>query len=302
MPHPRVSLRNPWIAAVLAFLVPGAGHLYQRRFFKSAVYFVCINGLFLYGLSLGEWKVVSYTQESAEGGQRSRSQVALGYLAQAPVGLAALPAIIQSKRYHTAQNEDNFLTEREISGPFVGQVELRLPDGEIEIADVTGKVHLEAIGDQIPRVEGRFVGTSADGESIELKLGDLIYIDRPIAASERRELACQVVANHAGEEMIFGRLDGAIPRRFVDWFEVPLGGAALERLHGRLGKLYELAMVYTWIAGLLNVLAIWDALEGPAYGLGDESENGPQGESLQPAGQTSTPSVTDESKVASAQS
>ncbi|MFT5091852.1 MAG: hypothetical protein ACI93T_000671, partial [Porticoccaceae bacterium] len=31
-----------------------------------------------------------------------------------------------------------------------------------------------------------------------------------------------------------------------------------------------LALVYTWIAGLLNILAVWDALQGPAYGYGDE--------------------------------
>jgi hypothetical protein len=29
-------------------------------------------------------------------------------------------------------------------------------------------------------------------------------------------------------------------------------------------------MVYTWIAALLNVLVMWDAFEGPAYGYGDE--------------------------------
>ena len=42
--------------------------------------------------------------------------------------------------------------------------------------------------------------------------------------------------------------------------------------------------VFTLIAGLLNILAIWDAFEGPAYGFGDEhldemdeEENEPKG-------------------------
>ena len=29
-------LRNPAVAAILAWLLPGAGHLYQRRYFKAA--------------------------------------------------------------------------------------------------------------------------------------------------------------------------------------------------------------------------------------------------------------------------
>jgi hypothetical protein len=36
-------------------------------------------------------------------------------------------------------------------------------------------------------------------------------------------------------------------------------------LHPRLGKLVEIGTIYTTVAGLLNVLAIYDAYEGPAY-------------------------------------
>lgn len=36
-------------------------------------------------------------------------------------------------------------------------------------------------------------------------------------------------------------------------------------LHPRLGKLVEIAWVYTTVAGLLNVLAIYDAYDGPAH-------------------------------------
>jgi hypothetical protein len=37
-------------------------------------------------------------------------------------------------------------------------------------------------------------------------------------------------------------------------------------LHPRLGKLVEVGTIYTAVAGLLNILAIYDAYEGPAYG------------------------------------
>ena len=61
-------------------------------------------------------------------------------------------------------------------------------------------------------------------------------------------------------------------RSFWNWYQAPLEDKALEEIHGRLGRRYPLAEVITWIAGLLNLLAIWDALEGPAYGYGAEEE------------------------------
>ena len=39
----------------------------------------------------------------------------------------------------------------------------------------------------------------------------------------------------------------------------------LNGLHRRLGKLVEIGSMYTAVAGLLNILAIYDAYEGPAY-------------------------------------
>ena len=45
---------------------------------------------------------------------------------------------------------------------------------------------------------------------------------------------------------------------------------AQDRLHGKLSQNFDIACVFTWIAGLLNLMAIWDAYDGPAYGYGDE--------------------------------
>jgi hypothetical protein len=44
-------------------------------------------------------------------------------------------------------------------------------------------------------------------------------------------------------------------------------------LHARLSKLVEIGSVYTAVAGLLNVLAIYDAYEGPAYAEADEEDD-----------------------------
>ncbi len=43
-------------------------------------------------------------------------------------------------------------------------------------------------------------------------------------------------------------------------------------LQPRLGKLVEIGTTYTTVAGLLNVLAIYDAYEGPAYADLDKEE------------------------------
>jgi len=40
----------------------------------------------------------------------------------------------------------------------------------------------------------------------------------------------------------------------------------INRLFPKLAKLVDIGTIYTTIAGLLNILAIYDALEGPAYG------------------------------------
>jgi len=46
-------------------------------------------------------------------------------------------------------------------------------------------------------------------------------------------------------------------------------------LHPRLGKLVEVGTIYTTIAGLLNILAIYDAYEGPANPELEEEEQSP---------------------------
>lgn len=77
--------RNPLAAAVLAWLVPGAGHLLQGRLGKALLYFVCVGGLYGYGLWLGTGKIVYYRWDQKEW--------SWPYLAQCGVGAAALPAL-----------------------------------------------------------------------------------------------------------------------------------------------------------------------------------------------------------------
>jgi hypothetical protein len=85
-----IDLQNPAVAAVLAWLIPGAGHLYQRRTAKGILFLVCILGTFFYGLFLGGGRVV-YASWRPDDHRWP-------YLCQVGVGLPAMPALVQAYR------------------------------------------------------------------------------------------------------------------------------------------------------------------------------------------------------------
>ena len=108
-------------------------------------------------------------------------------------------------------------------------------------------------------------------EAIALKAGSPGRAVEVIGAGGRVLAAIQKRGYADAEAGAAGRLmDGTIPRSFLDAYGSPPDPDQLQDLGRRLGKQYELALVFTWIAGLLNVLVIWDCLFGPAYGFGDE--------------------------------
>ena len=293
MTDPRIKLRNPKLAAVLAFLFPGAGHVYQRRYFKAAIYSVCVLGIYFWGCSLGEAKAVHFRwDEHAEDGQ-SRQRT-FGYLAQVGVGLPALPALAQQLRHadqRDAEDSDQQPGEilEEINAEFTGKLN-HVTRGH---ADITGQISgVVRVGDYGfgTEFEGTFSGQTADGNPVQfdllgartsgsLQLGDRVtglddvtmselVLDKQELdfAGDRRRFFVRVVDKTAD----LGMIEGTIPRPFYNHYLAPLDDESLQYLNGKLGKQYELALVYTWIAGLLNILAVWDAFQGPAYGYGDE--------------------------------
>jgi hypothetical protein len=166
-----IDLRNPAWAAFWAWLWPGAGHLYQRRYAKGILFMVCILGTFFAGLTLGNGHVVYASWEKND----KRWQ----YFCQLGVGAAALPALLQR---HRKQNDQEFLLGGFMAPP-------------------------------------RYVAQS----------------DHP-RELERDELA---------------------------------------RWHLDLNSRFELGTLYTMIAGLLNVLAIYDALAGPVVTSSESPTNKP---------------------------
>ena len=47
-PKLEINLREPAVAAILAWLIPGAGHLYQRRTGKGLLFMICILGIYFF--------------------------------------------------------------------------------------------------------------------------------------------------------------------------------------------------------------------------------------------------------------
>tara|TARA_R110002111_G_scaffold126741_5_gene191460 strand:+ start:38748 stop:39659 length:912 start_codon:yes stop_codon:yes gene_type:complete len=282
--HNKIELKNPVIAAILAFLIPGAGHFYQGRTFKAAIYCFCILSTFFCGMALGDWKTVYYQSEP---GRRN-----LGYFAQVGVGLPALPALIQTSRYNKsvspanlAQNEadasyfesHSYHGEMPLEAPFQGTLLDRGDDGKNVSGQLDGYIKLKTVpGEFGTEITGTFEGTLDNKPISTLTLSDPVGIGLPLGGDPQRSLECAVVREVNGRRTDTGHIEGSIPRPLLNWFEMPLSNRELDDINKKLGKRYEFAVVFTWIAGLLNLLVIWDAFEGPAYGRGDEEELKPQ--------------------------
>ena len=161
-----VDLKNRGLAAMLAWLWPGAGHIYQGRYGKSVLFMVCILVTYFWGLAMGDGHVVYASFRK----QDMRYQ----YLLQVNVGLPALPALAQ-----------NLL--------------------------------------------------SKDGEPF---LGTKIMAPPLMDPSQNHEQMHDEKA---------------------EW-------------HSKLGFFFELGTLFTMVAGLLNLLAVFDAFYGPTFTLPEGKE------------------------------
>ena len=195
----RVDLRDPYWAALLAWLWPGAGHFYQRRYGKGLLFMVCILSIFIFGLCLGRGRVVYASFE--------RGDFRWQYVCQLGAGLVALPAVVQA------------IKTRDGGDPFLVMCQ-RYPEG------------------------------SGLGKSF-------------------RQIPPDVVDSGLG-----------LPKRtYKDGFMAPPAGPidqnevdVLGMWHFEMKHMYEMGTLYCVIAGLLNLLAIYDAFTGPAILTEEEKE------------------------------
>ncbi|PHS16468.1 MAG: hypothetical protein COA78_03835 [Blastopirellula sp.] len=165
-----VDLKVPEMALLLAWLIPGAGHLYQGRTGKGLLFMICILSIYFWGLSMGGGHVV-YAQWNS-------TEKRLPYICQVAVGVPALPAIVQSMRSKGKDSE-----------PF------------------------KIFGNKI--------------------MAPPLKIDDPARGIDIDELR--------------------------DW-------------HNEYGYLFDMGTLYTMIAGLLNVLVMFDAFAGPVFILPEKEK------------------------------
>ena len=172
-----VNLKSPWIAAIYAWLWPGAGHIYQGRYAKGILFMVCVLSTYFFGFALGEGRVVYAAL---------KPDIRYAYFAQVGVGIPALPAMVQTHRFRNGK------------GPLFG-------------------------------------------------------IDRMTPPSTQN------------------------------------GADTLATWHDELKGFFEIASLYTMIAGLLNMLAIYDAFAGPVFPQPDEKKKrGPPSSKSADSAETAT--------------
>lgn len=165
-----IQLKDPLVAGVLAWLIPGLGHFYQGRNAKGALFAICIMGTFLYGLYLGGSKEVGWGR--AVYFSFRTNDWRLPWLCQIGVGFPTVPmTLLQWK-----------LEDKPILNGFMAPPALHLPEAA----------------------------------------------------------------------------DNAAPRELPPPSQISL--AWINRL---LPRYFDMGTVYTMIAGLLNILAVYDACCGP---------------------------------------
>jgi hypothetical protein len=93
----QIDLRQPGVAALWAWLWPGAGHIYQRRYGKGILYMACILGTWFFGLGMANGHCVYMKFE------RGPEKFRWHYLLQMGIGLPAMPAIVQAARVNSGK-------------------------------------------------------------------------------------------------------------------------------------------------------------------------------------------------------
>jgi len=178
-----IDLRDPGVAALLSWLVPGLGQLYQGRRLKGRIFMAALVGILLLGLWIGGGKV-AYCQWRP-GARR------LEFVGQAGIGAVAIPAVLQA--------------------------------------------------------------WSLSGAGRPLLPGGLF--------------APPLVRNQRVSPALAGRLERVEPG--MTFSRVPAGGWCtsgtdqLSLWYLRLGRFFDIGTLYTTIAGLLNLLVVYDAWAGP---------------------------------------
>ena len=210
--EPVVELRDPVLAAFLAWLIPGAGHLYQRRTAKGLLFMVCILGTFFYGLFLGEGHVVYASWRPADKMQRLPADIRLPYLCQVGAGLPALPALLQAYRVKKGREP--------LFGGFMA------PPRREPVED---------------------------------------FVEQPAQSAAKARAAMDQAASDPADGGADAAGDAQPRNRPREGLRSKMYNDELSMWNYKLHRYFDIGTTFTMIAGLLNILAIYDAWGGPMF-------------------------------------
>ncbi|MEO0531047.1 MAG: DUF6677 family protein [Planctomycetota bacterium] len=126
-----IYLPNPKTAALLAWLFPGLGHLYQGRRTKGVLFMASIVGLFVAGMVIGNGKV-AYASTLPFTPVQSYVYDGWPFLCQSGIGVVAIPGWVERSRY--LADEPPMLVEA-LYPPPTGRRALRTPEAKLTSMD-----------------------------------------------------------------------------------------------------------------------------------------------------------------------
>lgn len=222
MPEPspqntdQIDLRNPWIAGLLAWLIPGAGHFYQRRWAKAILFFVCLTGTFYYGIALGSSRTVYMPRTKYD------PRTTWSFLPQFAMGVHSFPAVLQCQLVQTRRAP--------ILGNYMAPPVL--------------------LGDRVPAYWANAEWSKKGDIKPDFSQDDFIPTD---SADYLIYAPVNLSRDTPDERLVDPRYNEKKPNQYSIW-------------NSKMGFQYDLGVTFTQIAGLLNLLVIFDAACGPAFG------------------------------------
>jgi hypothetical protein len=137
-------IKYDWLGALLSYLIPGLGQVYQGRIGKGLLFFFGLYTLFFYGMAMGKWHNVWLPDVSDMaplelagnklGGVPSSLYYRPQFMGQFWIGVAAWPALMQYVNFDPNKQ----------AGPLFGTFERELPE-ELKPGDPPDKLTLNKL-------------------------------------------------------------------------------------------------------------------------------------------------------------
>jgi hypothetical protein len=245
-PQPPKRQLHP-VAGILSYLVPGLGQIVQGRYAKGILFFVCISTLFFYGIYIGSGSVTisgrKYTVNSNV------------YL---PTDVSKGP------------NEPQSLTTNLINRwQFVGQFWVGAAAWPAMFQyyrfQPAEQNKLETLYDDAARA-------LMTAEKKEQEAQEAEKAGKDVADAREEAAAAQKTADEALKEA--AEQERKLAHPIFGSFQREPSQASINAVHNAGDKRLELAWVFTVIAGVLNILVIYDAVAGPAIPASAEKKGG----------------------------